>query len=68
MKITFEITIDPLFQSIPFCAFSYIRRLFHDTNYMHTLYLLHDNEYSKHCATNRQVASSIPDGVTGIFQ
>jgi hypothetical protein len=23
---------------------------------------------TKHCATNRKVAGSIPDGVTGIFQ
>ena len=76
MTIILENTIDTVFRSIAFRAFSYIRRLLHDTKYMHTLYLLHNNECSKGatvaqwlrcCATSRKVVGSIPDGVIAIF-
>jgi len=47
MIVTLENKIDTVFRSIQFRAFSYIRRLFNGTNCMHTLYILHNNKYSK---------------------
>jgi len=44
---------------------TYVREMF--ANYIGTLLLIAWGTPLRHCATNRKVASSLPDGFTGIF-
>jgi hypothetical protein len=42
--------------------------IFKEEMYKFCMYYKNVSSWLRHCTTNRKVAGSIPDGVTGIFQ